>query len=126
MPAPPDDLELEWERIAEAERAQDYGSDTDGPEEFGRHAVRPEFPPPSLQLQEAFPKMGDEMGGDLLMAWSFVHSFRDILGVDAFTVDELIEALFKGQASEMLSNIHIGLIRLIQANMEESHYLVVT
>ncbi|GMH34743.1 hypothetical protein BSKO_13890 [Bryopsis sp. KO-2023] len=27
---PLDDLEMEWERIAEAERAQDYGSDTAG------------------------------------------------------------------------------------------------
>lgn len=60
------------------------------------------------------------------MVWSFVHSFRNILGVDAFSVDALMEALFMGQASEMLCRIHVGLIRLIQADIEESHYLVVT
>lgn len=42
---------------------------------------RPPFPPPQLGLQRAFPpELPDAAGGDLLMLWSFLGSFGEILG----------------------------------------------
>lgn len=67
-----------------------------------------------------------QMGGNLLTTWSFIHTFRDILGVAPFTVDNLTEHLLLGQSSRVLSTVHISLIRLIQSDMEESHNLVAT
>lgn len=60
------------------------------------------------------------------MTWSFIHAFRDILGVAPFTVNNLTEYLLMGQTSRVLCAIHTSLIRLIQSDMEESHNLVVT
>lgn len=60
---PPDDLDLEWEKLVESQRAMGYGSDTEGaPAEQGL-PERPEFPPPSLGLHPAFPHYGDKVLG---------------------------------------------------------------
>lgn len=63
---PPDDLDLEWDRLIEEERALGYASDTTGQIAgatplMASEPHRPEFPPPTLQLQETFPRMGDEV-----------------------------------------------------------------
>lgn len=63
---PPDDLDLEWDKLIEEERALGYASDTTGVNTGGTPLTasephRPEFPPPTLQLQDTFPQMGDEV-----------------------------------------------------------------
>lgn len=72
-------------------------------------------------LQPPFPEeLGDELGGELLMAWNFAHSFSDVLGLPVFSVDGLLAALVKGQGSRLLGLLHINIMRVLQADMEES------
>lgn len=66
-----------------------------------------------------------QVGGDIMMVWTFVHSFRRVFSLWPFTVDDLVEALYEGQASKLLNTLHIHLIQILQADMEESHNLVV-
>lgn len=55
--------------------------------------VRPEFPPPSLHLVPAFAAGLDaKLGADMLMIWTFLHSFGDLLGLPAATLDDLLAA----------------------------------
>lgn len=111
---PPDDLELELEALT-----KDKASN-------GEVMERPVFPPIDLELEAAFPELGNKVGGDVVMIWGFVQSFSDIISLPPFSISEFIGALVDGQKSTLLSNIHIILIRLIQADMEESHHLVLT
>ena len=97
------------------------GTEGDGPK---AHALpqRPEFPPPGLGFLPAFPpQLGDRLGGDLLFVWSFLHSFGDVLGVWPATVQQLLQALVDGERSRLLGELHIGMLRIVQADMEEAH-----
>lgn len=83
---------------------------------------RPPFPPTELQLAAAFPpELGDALGSELLMVWAFLHSFGELLGLWPATVDELLTAFALGERSRLLGEIHVGLLRLLQADMEEAH-----
>ncbi|KAK9816480.1 hypothetical protein WJX72_000803 [[Myrmecia] bisecta] len=121
---PKDDLDIEWETLLEMRRASGYGSDSGAmtPALDPGSLARPEFPPAHLGLVKAFPQqLGDATGGDLLMVWNFIHSFSDILGLWPCTVEELVTAVVDGEKSRLLGEIHVGLLRLLQADMEESH-----
>ena len=83
---------------------------------------RPRFPPAELQLAPAFPpELGDALGSELLMVWAFLHSFGELLGLWPATVDELLTAFALGERSRLLGEIHVGVLRLLQADMEEAH-----
>lgn len=84
---------------------------------------RPEFPPPSLQLQPAFVDgLTDAMGGDIVFVWNFLNCFGEGLGLPSTSVEALVDALALGQRSVLLSELHICLLRLLQSDMEEAHY----
>jgi hypothetical protein len=84
--------------------------------------VRPEFPPSTLGFQPFFPEeLGERTGGDLLFVWSFLHSFQDLLGVWSVRVGQLLQALVDGPRSQLLGELHIGMLRILQADMEEAH-----
>ncbi|KAK9817548.1 hypothetical protein WJX74_003802 [Apatococcus lobatus] len=118
---PPDDLDLELEALMEAKRAEGYGSDTGGMQTF-QEVVRPPFPPTSIDLALAFPaELGNGLGPVLLMSWSFLHGFRDLLGLRSFSLDDLLAAAIEGASSRLLGELHVGLLRLLQADMEEAH-----
>ena len=55
------------------------------------------------------------------MLWAFLHSFSELLGLWPSTVDELLAALAAGESSRLLGEVHVGLLRLLQADMEEAH-----
>ncbi len=46
-----------------------------------------------------------------------------ILGLWPCTVEELLAGLVAGSASRLLGEVHIALLRLLQADMEEAHAL---
>ncbi len=82
----------------------------------------PPFPPPSVELVPAFPQgLGHGLGSVLLMSWSFLHGFRDLLGLRLFSLDDLLAAAMEGASSRLLGELHVGLLRLLQADMEEAH-----
>jgi hypothetical protein len=59
---------------------------------------RPPFPPASVRMQPVFPaELGNELGPDVLMIWSFLHSFSDILGLRPASVDEILTAVALGE-----------------------------
>lgn len=64
-----------------------------------------------------------ELGGAFLMLWSFLHDFGALLGVHAPPLDDLFAAVRVGEASSALVNIHIGLLRFLQAEAEGAHAL---
>lgn len=111
---PPDDLDLEWEELTKQMDADASMMD------------RPPFPPSSLELEPAFPQLGNKIGGDLMTIWGFVQSFNDIIALPLISINTFVHAFFVGQTSMLLSTIHIVLIRLIQSDMEESHHIVLT
>ena len=84
--------------------------------------MRPPFPPASINLVPAFPpEVGNGAGPVLLMSWSFLHGFRDLLGLRSFSLDDLLVAALEGAASRLLGELHVGLLRLLQADIEEAH-----
>lgn len=49
-------------------------------------------------MQPAFPaELGNELGPDVLMIWSFLHSFSNILGLRPASVDEVLTAVALGE-----------------------------
>ena len=84
--------------------------------------MRPEFPPASLDFCRLLPQeLPEAAGGDLLFIWSFLRSFGDLLGVDGLTVDQLLQSLVDGSRSRLLAEVHIAMLRIVQADMEEAH-----
>lgn len=79
-----------------------------------------EFPPRNVEMKPLL--TGEpwdehcEATGDLLMAWSFVTSFSEQLGLWPFTPEELANALDDFD-SRLLGEIHIGLLRVIAADI---------
>ncbi|KAL6765089.1 hypothetical protein V8C86DRAFT_1026806 [Haematococcus lacustris] len=62
------------------------------------------------------------LGPDLLMVTAFLHSFAQLVGLRPVpTVDQLAQALHDGDESPLLAAVHIGLLRLMQADMDEAH-----
>ena len=127
---PPDDLDLEWDRLitaagfTEADKVYEApasgASSSDIPTD-GHVLARPPFPPVSLELQPAFPSdLGEDLGSEALVIWSFLYSFSDLLGFPAPSLDQLIHALAHGDSTGILPLIHISLLRLLQADMEEA------
>ena len=59
---------------------------------------RPPFPPPAVRMLPAFPpKLGDDLGPEVLAVWSFLHFFSDILGLQSASVDEVLAAIALGE-----------------------------
>ena len=78
--------------------------------------VRPEFPPADLELQAAFSAgVGDKLGGDLLMAWSFLHSFGDLVGLVIPSYDELVQAGEPPRASLPVLEMFMGQFLVVVA-----------
>ena len=126
---PPDDLDLEWERLTTAAGFSETDLVMEAPEPGAAASTpascpvlaRPPFPPPSLDLKPAFPKeIGNELGGEVLTVWNFLYSFSDVLGLMPPSFDDLLHALVEGRTSGVLPRIHIALLRLLQADMEEA------
>ncbi|EIE24672.1 hypothetical protein COCSUDRAFT_46901 [Coccomyxa subellipsoidea C-169] len=119
---PRDDLDIEWESLLASQRQHlPLPREGEAPPELPL-PERPPFPPSALQLPAAFPaELGDTLGSELLMVWAFLHSFGELLGLWPATVDELLAAVVLGERSRLLGEIHVGLLRLLQADMEEAH-----
>lgn len=84
--------------------------------------IRPEFPPPHLNFQPWLPpELAGSVGGDILFVWSFLRSFRCLLDMPAMTVHQLLQALIDGEKSRFLGELHIAMLRIMQADMEEAH-----
>jgi hypothetical protein len=62
-----------------------------------------------------------ELGGQVLMFWSFIDDFSSLLGVHPVPMQDLLVAFRAGSLSRFLVNFHIGLIRFIQAEAEAAH-----
>jgi len=108
---------------------------------------RPPFPPPELGLVPAFaaadphhhhqqqqqhadaptatpdhsPLFDEETGMQLLTLWSFLATFGPLLGLQVPAVRALHAALQAGQEEPLLAALHIALMRVVQADMEEAH-----
>lgn len=59
--------------------------------------------------------------GNLLMVWGTLYSFGDMLGLWPCTIDDLADAFLEGRGSKLLAEVHVGLLRLLIAEMEEAH-----
>jgi len=116
-----EDEELEWELLMKKRHEEGYGSDTGGAAGDTEPLERPPFPPPSMTLREAFAASLKETGPDVLMVWAFCSSFPELLGLWPSCVEDLLAAVVEGSGSRLLAEMHISLIKLALADMEESH-----
>ena len=62
-----------------------------------------------------------DLGGKFLTLWSFLAEFCSQLGVHPCGFPEVLDALTIGSQSLSLVNMHIGLMRFIQAEAESAH-----
>lgn len=84
--------------------------------------IRPEFPPPNLGYVPLFPEeLPEDLGSNILCGWNFLNKFRDLLGVPFMTFDDLLQALIDGDKSCALAELHMSMMRVVQADMEEAH-----
>lgn len=103
---------------------------SDGPEpasdaDAAATAERPPFPPPTVRLLPALPPdLSADQAGQLLTVWTFTHSFHELLGLWPSSLGALLEALVLGEQSPVLGALHMSLLRLLQADMEEHHLTV--
>eukprot|EP00798_Chlamydomonas_sp_ICE-L_P008199 gene8199-1461_t len=121
---PPDDAELEYETLLLQwqEKADDANEACATPPPCMETIERPEFPPPSIALSPAFPPhVEEDIGADMLMAWSFLNNFSDVMGLPVIDVNELVSAVALGERSPLLQEVFVALIRVVQADMEEAH-----
>jgi hypothetical protein len=63
------------------------------------------------------------IAGSLLSAWVALSTFAPVLGITCPSLDELVTAIATGISSKTLSQVHIGIIRLLQADAEEAFLL---
>ena len=69
------------------------------------------------QLQEN----DSELAGNAMMLWSFLSMFAEQLGLRSPTLEELLVALRIGTLSPLLSNLHVAMLRFMQADAENAH-----
>ncbi len=132
---PPDDLDIEWDQLVSLRNATGYGSDTDNAAATAATTdrstpqaaepmdlERPPFPPSFVSLQPAFPPDVDQATGSaLLSVWAFLHAFPELLGLVPCSLEALVGGMMQGCGSALLGRIHVALLRLLQADMEEAH-----
>ncbi|KAK9797439.1 hypothetical protein WJX73_004705 [Symbiochloris irregularis] len=116
---PRDDLEIEWQALLDAQRTSEEYQDV--PEDQIPPPKRPPFPPTEIRLHPAFPPEVEPHAGELLHLWSFLQSFAEVLGLNAMALEELVGALLGPSCGRSLGRLHIALLRILQADMEESH-----
>lgn len=130
LAGPKDDVDFEWEALAvQYRKATGLPADipvppegSDPPEGYPPLPTRPQFPPSTVQLLPVIDsdKIDNAAVGSLLSAWSSLSAFSHILAVEPLTVDDLLAALAQGIASKALADVHIALLRLLQADAEEA------
>lgn len=80
------------------------------------------FPSISVQMKRPFAiqpwSHSEENIGNLLMAWRFVITFADVLGLWPFTLDEFVQA-FHDYDARLLGEIHVSLLRTIIKDIED-------
>ena len=124
----PDDQDIEWEGLVLKWKENGLlPHDADEIKEkdcIKMGLSRPQFPPAALQLAPFFPaQLGDANGGELVGAWLCLHQFSDVLGLTAFTLCELVDAFRIGEDSRLLGEVHVNLMRVLLADMEDAHLL---
>jgi hypothetical protein len=140
--APPDDLDLELQQLRAA--AADGGDATGPAAAPGADVARPPFPPAGLGVAPAFAPaapcgasggkaadaavrlvagapVDEETGEAALAAWGFLGTFGELLGLRVPTVGALAAAVAGGQRHPLWAALHVALVRVVQADMEDAH-----
>ncbi|XP_056171007.1 homeobox-DDT domain protein RLT2 isoform X2 [Syzygium oleosum] len=80
------------------------------------------FPPIAVQTKKPFGiqpwSHSEENIGNLLMAWRFLITFADVLGLWPFILDEFVQA-FHDYDARLLGEIHVALLRTIIKDIED-------
>ena len=117
-----DDLEIEWDTIVASYKAKyNIASDVELVEGHVEGLVRPPFPPDNVTLLDLCNvESGETFAGNVIASWSFLTHFSNLMAIHAPSLDTLVEFLCRGQSNKELTKIHMGLLRLIQVDAEES------
>lgn len=132
---PKDDLDVEWDALI-SEYRQRTGlplttpAPVEGappPEGYPPLPERPQFPPAKISMPPALvaSKQGESSppvgtAGPLLSAWATLSMAAPVLGIELPSIDDLVAAVAGGISSKVLGDLHIALLRLLQADAEES------
>ena len=120
-----DDEELEMRELAEQAQAAGVAEAAGAPPAAPAAPARPQFPPPEVGLVPAFPAgtVPPALQADVLMIWKFVNDFQAVIRVNP-SVGELISALEEGDSSQLLVDLHVAMMKMLQADIEEAHGVV--
>lgn len=124
-----DDLEVEWDALIKDYKEKNHISldleikeGSEPPDGAPPLPTRPDFPPSSVQIKALGPvgyEADDYFCGKVISAWSFLRTFSSVFALHEFTVDDLMESLALGKSSKLNAQLHVALLRLIQADAEE-------
>ncbi|UPR03535.1 homeodomain protein [Chloropicon primus] len=94
----------------------------------------PSFPPEEVAMVPFFDtsdlpemmrkQMSPEVQQDLLMIWKFVRDYSFVTNVKPVPLSSLVGYLACGVESKQLADLHMALLKLLLADVEESHSLV--
>ncbi len=116
---PPPTLELSpaWRSSAAAPDGSADAMDVDRAEEDGARVGQEQE-----QGDGDVPPLGlaDGLGSELLVCWSFLTSFSEVLGFRVPPAEGLLAALAEGEDSRLLADVHCALLRLLQADFEDA------
>ena len=134
-----EDDELEREEIAAAMQKKYLESAPEGttePMDIDREKIElPPFPPKDVETIEVFDATGIAASGmdkqltpqvqqDLLMVWKFIRDYSFVINVKSVPLGELVGCIALGVESKYLADLHMSMLKLLLADVEESHSLV--
>ena len=131
-----EDEDLERQEIAEEMKRKAAAAAANGAAEAmevdPKDIVLPKFPPKSVDTVPLFEASGDlaadlavpEIQQDLLMVWKFVRDYHFVINARPMGLAELAGAVSLGVESRPLAELHMSLLKLLLADVEESHSLV--
>jgi len=116
----PDDVEVEIEQLR-----KDGALEGNAGDELPVGFKLPQFPPAGVKTLPLFSKETDlQATSDIVTVWKFISDYSEVINVKPFELGELYGHIECGTGSKRLAQLHLALLKLLQADMEEAHSLV--
>jgi hypothetical protein len=130
-----DDDTLEREEIINAMKQQKGEGEMEQMDIDPESIKLPAFPPEGVKTIKVFDaksiaasgmnaQLTDQVEQDILMIWKFVHDFSFVLNVKPVSPGHLAGSIALGVESKHLADLHMSILKLLLADIEESHSLV--
>ena len=120
-----DDLEVEQQALRARRQEEGFASGAEDAEAPATPETLPEFPGADVKKGPCLaPEIPEACVGGVLAVWTFLRNFGSSIGMPSVSLEELVTCMLTGESSYLLSTLHVRLLRLIQADVEEAHGLL--